>query len=132
MNNLQTIREKVMPMHILIVDDEDAIRDGTINFMKKFCSHVDGAENGEAALKMVEDQGSYDMVLTDIRMPKMSGWDLAKELKDSHREIFVAVMTGSPEFSGIHKEDCDVYMTKPIDISNMTLMLEALIEKKSL
>jgi YesN/AraC family two-component response regulator len=100
--------------------------------MKKFCSHVDGAKNGEIALKMVREQGPYDIVLTDVRMPKMSGWALARELKNVDPNIFVAVMTGSPEMDGICTEDCDIYMAKPIDIEKMQLMLEALIEKKGL
>ena len=131
MNDLQIIREKLTSLHVLIVDDEDAILEGTINFMKKFCSRVDGAQNGEIALTMVQEQGPYDIVVTDVRMPKMSGWALAKELKNLNQGIFVAVMTGSPEMDGIHK-DCDLYMPKPIDISKMKLMLETLIEQKGL
>lgn len=132
MYDLKTIREKTLPLHVLIVDDEDAIREGTMKFMKKFCDHVDGAQNGETALKMVQEQGPYDIVVTDIRMPKMSGWALAKELKSMKVEIFVAIMTGSPEMDGTQHPNSDFYMSKPIDISNMVLMLEALIEKKGL
>jgi len=132
MNELQVIREKLTPLHVLIVDDENAILEGTINFMKKFCSHVDGAQNGEIALKMVQEQGPYDIVVTDVRMPKMSGWTLAKELRNLNQGIFVAVMTGSPEMDGVQSEDCDLYMPKPIDMGKMKLMLETLIEKKGL
>lgn len=132
MNDLQRIREKVTSLHALIVDDEDEIREGTIKFMKKFCDHVDGAENGEAALKMVEEKGPYDIIVTDVRMPKMSGWALAKVLRDSDKEIFVAVMTGSPEMDGMHNEDCDLYLAKPIDITKMQSMLENIIAKKGL
>ncbi len=132
MNDLQIIREKINPLRVLIVDDEDAILEGMISFMQKFCGHVDGAKNGEIALKMVQEQEPYDIVMTDVRMPKMTGWELARELKNRDQEIFVAVMTGSPEMDGIRSEDCDIYMAKPIDIDKMKLMLEALIEKKGL
>lgn len=132
MNDLQKIREKISHLHVLIVDDEDAILEGTIGFMKKFCSRVDGAQDGEAALEMVQEQGPYDIVLTDVRMPKMSGWALARKLRSMDRGIFVAVMTGSPEMDGVRTEDCDVYMAKPIDIDKMQLMLEILIQKKDL
>lgn len=132
MNDLQTIREKISPLHVLVVDDEDAILEGTINFMKKFCKHVDGAINGEVALKMVQEQGPYDIVVTDVRMPKMSGWTLARELRNLNQGIFVAVMTGSPEMDGLQSDDCDLYMPKPIDLTKMKLMLDTLIEKKAL
>lgn len=132
MNDLKLIRDKVTSLHALIVDDEDDIREGTIKFMKKFCDHVDGAKNGESALKLVEEKGPYDIILTDIRMPKMSGWALAKTLRDIDDEIFIAVMTGSPEMDGVNKENCDLYIAKPIDISKMQFMLENIIAKKGL
>ena len=132
MNDLQKIREKITPLHVLVVDDEDALLDGTVSFMKKFCSCVDGAQNGEAALKMVHEKGPYDMVLTDVRMPKMTGWALAKELKNIDQHIFVAVMTGSPQMNGIQNKDCDLYMLKPITMDKMQSMLELLIKKQGL
>lgn len=132
MNDLQKIREKVTPLHVLIVDDEDALLDGAVSFMQKFCARVDGAHNGETALKMVQEQGPYDIVLTDVRMSKMSGWALAKELKKMDQKCFVAVMTGSPEMDGICTDYCDVYMAKPIDIDKMQSMMETLIEKQGL
>lgn len=132
MYDLKTIKEKVSDLRMLIVDDEDQIRDGTIVFMKKFCTHVDGAKNGEDALKIFREKGPYDMVLTDMRMPKMNGWTLLKELKQIDKELFVAVMTGSPEMDGALTHSCDMYMSKPIDLTKMQTMLEVIIEKRGL
>lgn len=132
MNDLQKIREKSMPLHVLIVDDEAAILEGTSNFMKKFFSRVDCAQDGEAALKMLREDGPYDLVLTDIRMPKMSGWALVEAMKSIDKELFVAVMTGSPDFDAREKKDCDIYLAKPVDIDKMKLMLEMIIKKKGL
>lgn len=132
MYDLKAIKEKVNHLRILIVDDEEQIREGTIVFIKKFCAHVDGAKNGEDALKIFRENGPYDMVLTDIRMPKINGWDLVKALKQIDAELFVAVMTGSPEMDGIFTQNCDMYMSKPIDITKMQTMLEMIITKKGL
>lgn len=132
MNDLQKIREKITPLNVLVVDDEDDLLDGIVSFMKKFCGCVDGAQNGEAALKLLQEKGPYDMVLTDVRMPKMTGWALAKELKNINQNIFVAVMTGSPLMNGIKHKDCDLFMLKPITIDKMQSMLELLITKQGL
>lgn len=132
MNALQKIREKITPLRVLVVDDEDDLRYGMVSFMKKFCGCVDGAQNGEAALKMLDEKGPYDMVLTDVRMPKMNGWLLAKELKNINQNIFVAVMTGSPQMNGIQNKACDLFMLKPITIDKMQSMLELLIKKQEL
>ncbi|HEX5710145.1 MAG TPA: response regulator [Sulfuricurvum sp.] len=132
MYDLKTIKEKVNALRVLIVDDEDQIREGTIVFMKKFCAHVDGALNGEEALKIFRENGPYEMVLTDIRMPKMNGWDLIKSLKEIDPELFVAAMTGSPEMDSALTKNCDMYLSKPIDITKMQTMLEMIIQKKGL
>ncbi len=130
MYDLKTIKEKVSDLRVLIVDDEELIRQGTIVFMKKFCAHVDGAKNGEEALKTFRENGPYDIVLTDIRMPKMTGWELVKALKNIDSELFVAVMTGSPEVDGAFAKNCDMYMAKPINIDKMQTMLEMIIQKR--
>ncbi|MFA6188622.1 MAG: response regulator [Sulfuricurvum sp.] len=130
MYDLKTIKEKVNSFRVLIVDDEELIREGAIIFMKKFCTHVDGAKNGEEALKMFTENGPYAIVLTDICMPKMTGWELVKALKNIDTELFVAVMTGSPEEDGIFRNSCDMYMAKPINIDKMQTMLEMIISKR--
>lgn len=132
MNDLIKIREKVASLHVLVVDDEDELRESIIKFMKKFFTCVDGAQNGEVALNMLQKEGQYDIVITDVRMPKMSGWELLKAIKTLDKELFVTVMTGSPELDGGQKDDCDLYLSKPIDIEKMQLMMEMIIKKKGL
>lgn len=132
MNELQMIRQKTSSLHALIVDDEEDIRESTVLFMKKFCTNVDGASNGEMALKMVKEQGPYDIVLTDIRMPKMSGWALADKLKNMDDDLFVTMMTASPGMDDVAHQKYDLYLSKPIDIDKMKIMLRTLIEKKGL
>lgn len=132
MNDLKMIREKVTLLRVLVVDDEELIREGTIQFMKKFCVHVDGADNGESALKKFKEDGPYDIIVTDVQMPKMGGFKLVEALKNIDTELFIAVMTGSPDVDRALKEHCDFYMTKPIGIDEMKTMLEMVINKKGL
>jgi YesN/AraC family two-component response regulator len=132
MNDLKMIREKVTHLRVLVVDDEELIREGTIQFMKKFCAHVDGADNGESALKKFNKDGPYDVILTDVKMPKMTGFTLVEALKNIDAELFIAVMTGSPDVDRKLKDHCDFFMTKPIGIDEMKTMLELVIQKKGL
>lgn len=132
MYDLMTIKEKVSSLRILVVDDEEAILNGTTVFMKKFFNHVDSAKNGEDALKKFKEEGPYDIILTDVRMPKVTGWELIEALKDIDTEFFSAVMTGSPDVDGAFKDNCDIFMAKPIDINNLKRMMEMVIKKKNL
>lgn len=132
MYDLKAIREKVLSQTVLIVDDEEDILKGTAVFMKKFFNKVDTANNGEDALKKFQEDGPYDIVLTDVRMPKMTGWKLIEKLKNIDSDFFSAVMTGSPDIDGVFKTRCDIFMAKPVDITNLMRMMEMIILKNGL
>jgi len=132
MNDLKKIREKVSSMNVLVVDDESAIREQAIIFMKKFCHNVDSAVNGEDALNMISKNHTYDIVLSDIRMPKMSGLELAEKINSTQKELFVALMSGSCVLYEKLNHKCDLFLEKPINLENMKAMLETVIAKKSL
>lgn len=131
MLDIKLMRDKVKNLSILIVDDEEKIRNGTSVFMKKFFKNVDIAENGETALEMFKNK-QYDVLLTDVQMPILNGWDLIKSIKDLDSHIFIAVMTGSPDDYSITKDTLDIYMSKPIGVKDMKKLLQTIIEKKAL
>ncbi|MBU0720337.1 response regulator [bacterium] len=131
MSDLKQMRAKTGTLSILIVDDEEKIQEAIVLFMEKFFGNTQSACNGEEALELFR-QNKYDVLLTDISMPKMSGWELIDAVKKSDQEIFIAAMTGSPD----EKENligmCDIYLNKPITIERLALMLEKIIEIKAL
>lgn len=69
-------------MRILIADDEDNLRNLYKQILEAENYIVDTAENGEVALPMLLD-GGYDLVLLDVRMPKMDGLSTVKNLKQA-------------------------------------------------
>ena len=131
MSEIKEIREKIKSLHLLLVDDEEKIREGTKIFMQKFFEDVDTAENGEVALKMFKSK-KYDAVVTDIKMPKMSGWKLIDKLRDLDKDLFVVVVTGTPENKDKYANKLDVFLEKPVNIESMIKMMNKLIEKKGL
>lgn len=132
MNNLQLIKEKIASLHILVVDDEELIREGMVGFMEKFFHKIDSAGDGAEALKKFHENGPFDMVLTDIRMPKMDGRELVKRLKELDDGLFIAVMSGSPEDMAQAVGYSNIFLEKPIGMERMIGMLESLIEHKGL
>lgn len=131
MSDLKIMREKVRSLPLLLVDDEDLILEGTGLFLKKFFDRVDTAKNGEIALEKFKSEGPYDIVLSDIQMPRMSGDQLLESIKKIDTSVFTAIMSGSP---GVGKdlENSDIYLTKPITIDSMLKLLNMIIEKKHL
>lgn len=79
--------------HILVVDDESAIRYSITKTLQRVGFQVESAASGEEALQMM-GQKNYDVVLTDIRMPGISGVDLLSRIKEESPDAIVILLTG--------------------------------------
>lgn len=79
--------------HILVVDDESAIRYSITKTLQRVGYQVDSASSGEEALQML-GQKNYDVVLTDIRMPGISGVELLARVKEEAPDAIVILLTG--------------------------------------
>lgn len=89
---------------ILVVDDHQIIRDGIRFYFEEDEEFViqDEAENGEEALKLLENN-EYDIILTDINMPKMDGIEFMKILRENHPDQKVLVLSMYNEAGYINK-----------------------------
>lgn len=132
MDDIKQIKEKVSSMRILIVDDEELIRGLMCNFMERLFSEVVSAVNGKDALEKFNQQGPFDMVLTDIRMPIMSGRELIKELRNIDQKLFIAMMSGAPEDAEDALHNCDVFVEKPVGFDKILDVLSQMIQSKGL
>ena len=122
------------PFRILIVDDELPQLELIGGFLKKQGFDVIEAEGGEKGLQMFR-QASFDLVLTDQKMPKMSGLELLKAIRALNPEAAVIVMTayGSIETAvSAIKEGATDYLTKPVDLEELLLRIEKVRERHRL
>lgn len=82
---------------ILLVDDEEGLREVLCAFLETWSYRVILAENGPNALKFAEEfHGPIDMLITDFRMPKMDGIELAQKLRVNRPKMKVLYMSGDP------------------------------------
>jgi|SRR5581483_5960808 two-component system alkaline phosphatase synthesis response regulator PhoP len=79
--------------HILVVDDEGAIRYSISKTLQRVGYQVSAAASGEEALDMLAEQ-NFDVVLTDIRMPGLTGVELLARIKEKAPDAIVILMTG--------------------------------------
>ncbi len=112
--------------NILIVDDNPNMSSLLSDILEIFeCKSV-CASDGEEALKCLESQ-KFDMVITDLRMPKMHGIDLLKTVKEDYPQLPVVVITG---FSDDTTKDkaidarADGFLAKPFRVNDIQGLLE--------
>src|SRR5687767_12324306 len=78
---------------ILVIDDDDAVRDSTERILRMAGHTVRSASNGEEGLTLASGRG-FDVVLSDMRMPGMSGLDVLRKLRDRQVDSVFIIMTG--------------------------------------
>src|SRR5580698_2660941 len=119
---------------VLVVDDEENIRLVLRTLLKKHGYEVEVAESGEAALALVDSFGP-DVILTDVRMPKMGGLDLLATLKAKQQPATVIVMSayGSNDLAlEAMKAGAYDYVSKPFKPDEIVLVLRKAEERETL
>src|SRR4030043_260324 len=119
---------------ILIAEDEKTQRDLLEGFLKKEGFFVDAVTNGREALQKLE--GSYyDIALLDYKMPEIDGLQTLRGIRKLYPELPVVMVTayGTVETAvASMKEGALDYLTKPIDLDELLLMLQKVIERSYL
>jgi DNA-binding NtrC family response regulator len=118
---------------ILIVDDEDGIRD-SMRMLLKDQYRLVFSGNGREALKLFKSE-SPDLVLLDIRLPEIDGLEVLSRMKDLDPEAEVIMLTALNTINyavSAMKAGAYDYLTKPFDIEAIQSVIEKVLEKKSL
>jgi signal transduction histidine kinase/DNA-binding response OmpR family regulator len=118
-----TFRSETKDYTILVVDDNVELVDYLTDAMRPYFKDVRTAYNGEEALEMCR-QWHPDVIISDIQMPKMNGYELCKRVKEeldiSHTPV-ILLTARNDEASRIfgYKNGADTYLTKPFEISTL-------------
>lgn len=110
-----------MSRNILIVDDEENIREIIGEFLETLGYNVFEASNGEEAI-VACSRAKFDLVITDIRMPKMNGLKLLKSLKTVMPDLPVILMTGYQPSKNQETNlsvKADGYLLKPFSLNSL-------------
>jgi len=119
---------------ILVADDEQSMREFLDIMLKKEGYKVSLASNGEEVLKLI-DKDLFDLILLDIRMPKLDGIGVLKKIKTASPETIVIMITAYASADTAikaMKEGAYDYITKPFKVDEIKLIIKNALEKKNL
>ena len=116
---------------LLVVDDEDEIRELLVFDIQSSGYTVDSAKDGEEGLKKAVEN-NYDLILLDVMMPKMNGYDVCKNIRLVKPKVPILMLTAK---GTIHDKTegfdvgADDYLVKPFDVQEVLLRIRALLRR---
>ena len=114
------------PLRLLVVDDEDFVRELLQEILEAEGCVVTLAENGDEALQLFQD-APFDGVFTDVGMPGMSGWELAQAIRQQSEMVPIAVITGWGEAVGSNEQKAagvDWVVAKPFTADRISELVK--------
>ena len=117
-------------MKILIVDDEDMIREVIKEYSEDAGYQTDEAENGKIALKKI-NKNTYDLLILDIMMPKMDGFTVLKNIPKEKMIPTIVLSARGEEYDKLNGFDLgiDDYLTKPFSPKEWIARIKAVLNR---
>lgn len=116
---------------ILVVEDDTELQQLFCRVLTRNGYLPFGADNADAALQLMERE-YIDLIITDVMMPGMDGFEFVRSIRDSNCNLPILMITAKGSFQDKQhgfRSGVDDYMTKPIDVNEMVLRVEALLRR---
>lgn len=116
---------------ILMVDDESRMRKLVNDFLSRRNYEVIEAGDGEEAIDRFYADKGISLVILDVMMPKMNGWDVCKEIRKNSKVPIIMLTAKGDERDELEGFDCgaDEYITKPFSPKILTARVDALVRR---
>lgn len=132
---LQSLIESNKDLTVLYVEDSDIVRESTFHLLEEFFSNIDLAKNGEEGLQKYEkyyndNNHYYDIVITDINMPKMNGIKMSKSILSLNEEQIILIISAHNESDYLLKlinMGITNFILKPIDMTQFQKIIFRII-----
>lgn len=126
-------KSRLNMIKILVVDDEERVRELLREILEDTGYEVAVAGSGQEGLSLFESQ-RFDAVFTDLGMPGMSGWELARAIRERDKQLPLAVITGWGEsVASSEKESAQVnwILTKPFSMSQIIGIVQEVSKRRT-
>ncbi|MCC8088991.1 MAG: response regulator transcription factor [Rikenellaceae bacterium] len=118
---------------ILIIEDDQRVADLLKRGLEEFGYQTMTAYDGEMGIRLFR-AGNYELIITDVVLPKMNGFDVCKEVRGSDKNVPIIMLTAlgttDDKLEGFDA-GADDYMVKPFDIREIDARIKALLKRKT-
>ena len=116
---------------ILVVDDEEALRTVLSSELASEGYQVESASDGDEAISIVQKK-QFDLVLLDIKMPKVDGFEVLKFIKKNHPQLRVIMLTAFADLKNAiesKKLGAEDFISKPYDLVDLLTTIERVLSE---
>ncbi len=116
---------------ILIAEDNQELRQLFTHVLTRQGYTVRGVEDGQAALDALDEE-YFDLIISDIMMPRLDGYELVRSLREAGSSLPVLMITAKDAFDDMRLgflSGTDDYMIKPVNVNEMVLRVQALLRR---
>jgi len=131
LNNLINFTSK---LNVLFIEDNDEVRNQLLKFLQNFFTSIDVATNGQDAYELYKtNKDKYQIILTDISMPRLDGIEFSKKIKaiNTQQEIIVvSAHTEKSKLTQLEELGIEDILQKPLNYLDLVNVLTKLMKKK--
>ncbi len=127
--DIKDLKKLTQKMRVLYVEDEATVREETARFLNHFFDDIVIAHNGQAGLECFENE-VFDLVITDLKMPKLSGEKMILKIKDQRPETIVIAISGISDNENRENLRSDFFINKPTDLQDFIDILTKIMEQQ--
>ena len=117
---------------LLVVEDDRELNKTVCDYLNQNGYEAVGCLNANEAYDAMYGGGLFDLIISDIMMPEIDGFEFAETVREINREIPILFMTARDDFASTRrgfKAGIDDYMVKPVDLEELLLRVEALLRR---
>ena len=131
-SDIEALKIRTKPLFLLYAEDDEEIRCSMLDILKDFFEHIDTAQDGEEAYRLfLEARRPYDLVMSDIKMPKMNGLELIANIRKHSRDVATIVTSAyndSEFFIETIRLNVNGYILKPLELDQFFETLSSTVE----
>lgn len=123
-----------MKTKILVIDDDEGVRESLVSILRCEGYSVDEAKNGKEAIAK-SYKNLYNLAIVDYRLPDIEGTQLLSELKETAPKMAKIMITGFPSFKNTieaYNKHVDALMIKPVEIEVLLQKISFLLKEQSI
>ena len=116
---------------VLVIDDQPIVTDLLVSVLERMDYQAEVASCGKEGLEMFE-KDRFDLVITDLGMPDISGWEVSQAVKRKRPDVPVVVITGwgvDPDPNKVKDSKVDLIITKPFQVDQLEKTIKDLVEQ---